>query len=487
MADLPPSFDAPPSFAPPPQQPPQQGGGLVGLGQEIATGLWHGAQRALPSDVLHQDPKTGKWITGEAQPQAQQPSRDWTTSISEFAGELAGGGPGAASKIGAAKAAGPVARAIESVTPQIGQQVTERWPSVTRAIGNVAQRIPGVRNTFLAATDPQTLRGAASVSSRRAAQAGAEEGSLAAARRTDVNLSEMGEGTWGLRGGGTPTWLERSSARLPGGGAVRRAITAADTRAQGLRADEIAQNLSASSSGGIATSASAYKQLSAAERQRIATFWRSGAPDRVWQALRDPQQVQFIQQATSVLSPNSRRYLAGEMLSRMGRTSRGAFNADQFLKEWGQMDGAARDAVFGSGAIRSDYARDVTELATNVQRIQAYASTAGPIRSAMAKYPKVSTAVTAVSAAGLALTAEHVLGGLLNMKTAGYLAAGSVTNLGLAQALTNPATVKWLARQSTKMVASYETAHGSNWATEVSPIDISSDLTGGSYDYQKAR
>lgn len=502
MADLPPSFDAPPSFAPPPQgggQPPQQGvGGLAGgLGiakRSFLRGYEEGSahDESFTSEADQQrirermrslglatdapsaaPPKQADWAKpltaaekAEADAQAKQDKTRggfWLSTLPHFTGEQMASGPGGLVKAGAARVAGPVVRAIESASRGMGEAATERWPSVSRAIGNAAQRIPGVRGTFMAATDPATLRGAAAASSRGAARDLAQSGSLAAAHARDVTLSELGQGTIGLRSG-EATGLERLSANLPGGAPVRRAIAAGETRAQGLRADEIAQNLAAQGTQGISTSASAYGRLTAAERQRIATFWRSGAPDRVWQALRDPQQLQLIQQATAVLSPNSQRYLASEMLSRMGRTRAGAFSADQFLRDWGAMSVPARDAVFGSRAIGSDYARDVTEIASNVERIQAYAQRSGLLKSMMSNLPQGGGLGMVAAGAGIAIGAEHILGPLLNLKTAGIIVAASGANIGLAQALTNPSTAKFLAVQTGKMVAQYEAAQSNQFS-----------------------
>lgn len=415
------------------QQRQVQGGGGPSSGGtlgEIAAGVWHGVQKAMPGmDVLHKDPKTGQWVAGEAQPEEKLPD-DWTSSISEFAGSLAGGGPGGVGKLGGA------ARAVESEAPGVASRVG-------RALGIGA----GERGTVPLA-----------------------QGSLEEARARDAALGTLGRRGVSVLGRDMPGLTraaqatERVSAELPGGGAIKRAEVGARTRSAELTTGDIANRLVRGQERVIATERDAYQTLSNADRMQVAAFWRVGGPDHVFQALQrsgqDPQMLRLIQQATPVLNAGSRRYIASEMLNRMGRDANGVFSAETFLQNWGRISPGAQAAVFGERAIGTDFARNMTELATNIEQIQAYASRTPMSMLRSIPHRGVLGIATAAGAAGgaIAVGVQSIIHGLLSPKLAAGVAGLSVSNLTVAQALTNPSTVKWLAAQSAKMLASYESA-----------------------------
>lgn len=373
----------------------------------------------------------------DAEAQAKQDKEQggfWLSTLPEFAGSMAGGGPGAAAKIGGA--ARGVGRLLEPVTNALTES------RAGRALGIGA----GERGTVPFA-----------------------EGSLAEARAKDAAL-----GTAGMRDrwySGLARPIERVSAEIPGGGSIRRATTEAATRSAELQTDQIANNLARGQEQVISTERGAYGALNNADRAQVAAFWRVGGPDHVFQALtrsgQDPQLLRLIQQTTSVLTPGSRRYIASEMISRMSRNPNGAFSVDAFFRNWQQMAPAARDAVFGAGAIPADYARNMSELAANIERIQAYStSTATSRLRGMVAHRGLAGLAAAAGVAGgaVAVGVEAILHGLLAPKlAAGAIALGS-SNYVLSQALTNPSTVKWLAAQSAKMVALHEAESNSQFS-----------------------
>lgn len=408
-------------------------GGRAALdwGKEALSGLWHGFQQAMPSDVLHKDPNTGKWVTGEAQAPEPQ-DKSWTRSISEFAGSLAGGGPGGASRLGAG-VGGPIAGALER---RLG----------ARGFG-AAERV----GPFAGVSEP------------------ASAGTLQAARTADETL-----GTAGMR----DRWyspaaraVENISSRLPGGGAIREATTQIGTERAELTTSQIAENLTRGQERVIATDRAAYGALSNTDRQQVAAFWRVGGPDHIFQALQqsgqNAQMSRLIQQATTVLSPGSQRYIAAEMLSRLGRDANGVFSAETFMRNWGQIAPEAQTAIFGPRAITNDYARSMSELVTNVRRIQQAAA-----RDPMAalRHFRMSTPMgVAVGVAGGAVSVEAVIHGLLSPKTAVIAGGALASNKIISEALTNPSTVKWLASQAAKKWAAYESAQDNAQLSEMPP------------------
>lgn len=439
--------------------------------KEAAAGVWRGAEkayegfgvRALPPatwdpatadqpwykrKLLYgkQDPQTNVVTYGGAQePPKQAAPGSWTSAISEFAGEMIGGGPGALGKAGGAAVAGRVGRAAEAVGSALPESIRSRAAQVGEKLGFGA----GER-----ANAPVPLF---------------QQGSYEEARAADRAL-QAGQRT-------TPiSRTERVSAALPGGGPARRAITAAETRGAELTTDQIAANLARGQERVIGTERGAYNVLNNADRAQVAAFWRVGGPDQVFQALThsgsDPQLLKLVQQATTVLNPGSQRYIASEMLSRMGRGANGTFSAGTFLQNWNRIAPGARDAMFGQRALGHDYARQMSELASNIERIQAYAAST-PLQSLRRMIPRrgpmgVAAAALGTVALGGAEGVEAVLHGLLNMGTvSGAVAAGSA-NWALARALTNPATVRYLRAQSAKMLASYVSAQSNSQFSEMS-------------------
>lgn len=351
--------------------------------------------------------------------EAAQAKRDkqqggfWLSSAPEFAGSMMAGGPGAAAKIGGA------ARAAESAAPAI------------------------MRRFGFGAGERQMVPFA--------------QGSLTEARAADKAAQAAGTIPQGR--------VEQISRALPGGGPLRAAKAAADVRGVGLQTNQIADNLAAGVEQRISTAPGKFKGLAEADRGQVAAFWRVGGPDHVFQALtrssQDPKLLGLIQQATTVLSPGSQRYVASEMIRRMGQGANGAFSAETFLRNWKAVAPGARDAMFGARALGSDYAQQMTKLASDLERIQAYAAST-PMSKLRSILPAKSGSM-GIAAAGIATFAlggvegvEALLHMLLSPKAAliGGLVSGS--NVAIAHALTNPATVKWLAAQTEKMVAIYE-------------------------------
>lgn len=475
--DLPPSFTPPqaaqaapiaaPTAAPPAQaaskaQPaePEEAAWKT-VGKAVLRGAKRTSEALLGEDMpaLHYDPETKKIQQGVRDPEtgaitySSQPppqakkqqtgdergwyarTRDtlesrkfWLSDLPEFAGELAGGGPGGLAQAGRRASGGLLARATDAA-------IESRAGRALDIGGGERGMVPF------------------------------QQGSLEEARAADQ----------ASRAAGTGSRAARISANIPGGGPARAAVARADTRAAGLTADEIARNLLGGQERVISTEREAYGAFNNADRAQIAAFWRAGGPDQVWEALRDPQTAEILQRATGVLSRGSRRYLASEMLSRMGRDAAGgAFNADTFMRNWQAMVPEARDTIFGQRALGTTYARDMTELVTNVEQIQAYARTSPTVALAR-RIPHRGAAgiATAAGAAGGAVLigVENVLHALMSPVPYGLAATAVGVNYSLAHALTNPATVRWLAKRSAQMLIPYE-AQQHDW---LSTMPSSSD------------
>lgn len=249
----------------------------------------------------------------------------------------------------------------------------------------------------------------------------AQAGSLAAARATD-----QAAGTLGQRGGvtvlgqrlpGLTTATGRAAqaieprvARHLGGGALREALSAPER----MSADEIAANLQRAAQG------------------RRASVLRGG-----------------YERAAQTLE---------QML---GRNAQGAIDADHFMEEWMAMTPAQRNTIFGASAIGGQFASDMTRLATNIERLQQLARRR-PLRDLAARIPQsMKGTAGALLVAGGVWNAGSIIHALMNWKLALTVAGGAALAGGgnrlMAEALTNPSTVAWLAAQSTRMLTSLKT------------------------------
>ena len=418
-------------------------GGLLGTLKEIGTGIARGFEEGglgggsrplvrgdpnRPGKLLrgYRDPDTGEvtWDQSERDPETgavsireakppQQPPKSWTSTLSEMAGGMLGGGPaGIGSTVAGAGrlAASRVGRAVGIGAGEAGMRP---WPT--------------------------------------ALEAEMHRGSLAAAQARDAARAAPTGG------------LARLSGRLIGGGPVRQAVTREATQQAALSAEEIANNLSRSGS----------QALGPAAHARIASFLQGGGVQRVLAAARDPQQAQNIAPMIRELGNTGERRVAAEILRQMTQ------DAPNFLRNWREITPEARRVLFGQGVIGEHYERHMTELAANIERIEAAAAynPSRAVREAMNQFSRrhpVASLGTLAGATFAGLThIETIIGALLNPKVAAVLGIGGAVvgsaNRAVALALTNPSTVWWLAKATARMAAAQK-------AREYDLSDLKGDL-----------
>lgn len=333
-------------------------GGAGGTLGRVASGLWRGlAHGMLPSDVMHYDPVTKHYVTGESRQEAAAEPTDRTSRLSELAGEMM-----VQPWIGGAKAADMGGRLL---TGARAKPAVEAVRAAGQAVG----------------------------------------GSGAEVRATDRALGTLGQRT----GSAAIQRLEQRSASLPGGAPLRQALTRTGGREAVISAEQIAANMG--------TAAGKFKGFSEG------------------------------------------RALASQTLAGMlTRDAKGAVDADKFMQQWMEMAPEQRDAIFGAKAVGGEFGKKMTELATNIEKIQALANKR-PLRDLAAKVPHKGAAGAALLLTGL-VNANTIIHTLLDPKVAGAVAAGvglvAGSNRMLAYALTNPSTVAWLAAQSGRMLYSLQ-------------------------------
>lgn len=140
------------------------------------------------------------------------------------------------------------------------------------------------------------------------------------------------------------------------------------------------------------------------------------------------------------LPESSQKLVAGSMLQRMGTSkatdTAGQFDADTFIKNWGNMDPDAKNRLFGS--LPQQYQQNLDKLVTNIKAIRAYGKV----------LPNSSNTAGASAWLGsLNVALYAALQG--DFKTAATVGAAMPTMAWAAsKALTNPQLVKWLVTKS---------------------------------------
>jgi hypothetical protein len=186
------------------------------------------------------------------------------------------------------------------------------------------------------------------------------------------------------------------------------------------------------------------------EQQKIlnTVINKAGGPEKVFVSLMSgtKEGATTLKEVLSAIDQPSRNVLAASALQRMGRATAGAqdvagaaFSPDTFLTNWNKMSPEARQALFGS--LPGDYAANVTKFAENVSRLKEY----------LKVLPNTSnTAQAAVWGAELATAIGSLLTGnpLLAAKIAGSVAGTKL----LSSAMTNPQTVKWLVKETSRLI-----------------------------------
>lgn len=365
------------------------GGGDVGgswLGR-AAAGLWRGMGKGgLGSDVMHYDPVTKSYTGGTSRQEEAAAPTDRTSRLSELAGEMMMN-----PSILGGKAVTAGSRLLTET--RLGQAVAGAGQRVGRALGiGAGENVP---------------RPFAQSSWQDARAADKALGTLG--QRGGVTV--LGQKVPGLTSatGRVAQAIEPKSARLPGGGALRRELVTKPAQQAAMSAQEIATNLG--------TASGKYKGFS--EGRALASQTLAG-----------------------MLTPDAK----------------GAVDAEKFLQQWQAMAPAERDAIFGAKAIGGEFGKSMTKLASNMEKIKQLPPVS--LRALIAKIPHAGTkgTILAAGAAGGAIAnIGAIIHALLNWKF--MLAAGGIaaltgtSNKLLAEGLTNPSTVAWLAAQTTRLVA----------------------------------
>lgn len=187
---------------------------------------------------------------------------------------------------------------------------------------------------------------------------------------------------------------------------------------------------------------------------------KNGGPEAVFNAAisgtRDGATT--LRSVMQSLKPDERKVLAASMIRRLGKAAPGqqnaegdAFSMSTFLTNWNRLSPQAKSNLFG---------RFGNRLAGDMDKI---ARMADNVRSGSKVYANPSGTSGAISQMGT--TAAFVLslfGG--NFNTAGGIALGAAgTNL-TARLMTNPAFVRWLAKQSDVPLTSLSSSVGALYA-----------------------
>jgi hypothetical protein len=177
---------------------------------------------------------------------------------------------------------------------------------------------------------------------------------------------------------------------------------------------------------------------------------KAGGPEKVFTSLISgtKEGASTVTQVVAALDGPSRQILAASALERMGKALPGSqsavgdvFSAATFLTNWSKMSPQARNVLFGQ--LPGDYAKNVTQLAANVESLKAYegilVNPAGTAHAALWG--------GAVGETLMALMTGH-------WGIAGGIAGSAALNATISAALTHPATSAWLAKKTGELVIS---------------------------------
>lgn len=171
---------------------------------------------------------------------------------------------------------------------------------------------------------------------------------------------------------------------------------------------------------------------------------KAGGPEQVFSSLMSGARngATTLRTVLDQLDFPNKQLLAAAALKRMGLANPGAqgaagdaFSAESFLTKWNQLSPEARDALFS--ALPGDYAKNVTKLAQNAELMRRYGKV-------LANSSNTAAAWHYAGMAGALMTS--LLGGEFHI--AAGIAGTAAGNLLLSKALTNPATVRWLAKET---------------------------------------
>jgi hypothetical protein len=178
---------------------------------------------------------------------------------------------------------------------------------------------------------------------------------------------------------------------------------------------------------------------------------KTGGPEAVYQAATNGTKLGAtkIGGVMDALDPQNQNTVRATVIDRMGRSipsqqnaASNAFSADTFLTNWAKMSPEAKDALFGASGSGSSLRRSLDSLE----------DTASTIRGSMPAKNPSHTAGTLAHGMGLWALLGETAGAVMGHGVApiATLAGGTVGNMILSRALTNPRTARWLA-QTTKL------------------------------------
>jgi hypothetical protein len=207
---------------------------------------------------------------------------------------------------------------------------------------------------------------------------------------------------------------------------------------------------------------------------------KAGGPEKVFSALISgtKEGASTLTQVVSALDGPSKQILAASALERMGRAVPGVqnaasdtFSATTFLTNWNRMAPEARDVMFGQ--LPGDYAKQVTQLATNAEALKSY-------ERVLVNPSGTGQAVLWGGEVGATLLALmtgqfHIAAGIIGS------AAGTAA---VSAALTHPQTSAWLARKTGTLVISAAKGQmgvsgGKQGAPAANDLQPASDALGG--------
>jgi hypothetical protein len=209
-----------------------------------------------------------------------------------------------------------------------------------------------------------------------------------------------------------------------------------------------------------------YAQNQARRTSLNAVIDKTGGPEAVYAAATNgtKEGATKIGGVMSALDPGQQNLVRATVIDRLGRAvpsaqnaAGSAFDAGTFLTNWGKLDPAAKDALFGASGAPKSLRASLDSLTDTIQTLKNSRALVNPSGTAKAGGHSLGLWGLLTEAGG-AITTGAVTG---NLEAGIATAAGSVgaaagaagVNALLARALTNPRTARWLAT-TTKLPAS---------------------------------
>jgi hypothetical protein len=196
-----------------------------------------------------------------------------------------------------------------------------------------------------------------------------------------------------------------------------------------------------------------------ARRESLAPYIdKAGGPEAVFQAATNgtKQGATKIGSVMDAIGPDHQNLVRATVLSRLGKavpssqTASGEeFSPNTFLTNWSKMDPNAKDALFGKSGASGDLRANLDSLS----------NTASAIRSGTKLQNPSGTARSVGHIGGLAAAWEGIQQAVAGHPgTLAGTVGGVTVNHLLARALTNPTTVRWLAKQTKAPVSTLPNA-----------------------------